>query len=144
MAETSKTLQTFSCGKCSGKGRIDAFGHYAAGRCFDCGGTGRVTFKAGPAADRAAQSAGYTAGIVMEAAHLGQADRATHYARMMLDDLFACGTDNAREVLAYVAAGRYWDTDAQTFVTMDPAVAAATRAEIIALGRARARVEAGS
>jgi len=31
-----------TCGKCDGKGYINAFGHYANGVCFDCGGTGKL------------------------------------------------------------------------------------------------------
>jgi hypothetical protein len=34
--------QMSGCGKCDATGRIRAFSHYAAGVCFDCGGTGRI------------------------------------------------------------------------------------------------------
>lgn len=31
-----------TCGKCSGKGKLIAFSHYADGVCFWCDGTGKV------------------------------------------------------------------------------------------------------
>jgi len=33
------TKEAHACPKCDGKGRIIAFGHYAAGVCFECGGS---------------------------------------------------------------------------------------------------------
>jgi hypothetical protein len=33
----------FDCAKCQGKGRIQAFRHYAQGDCFQCKGTGKIT-----------------------------------------------------------------------------------------------------
>ena len=35
--------QVSGCGKCDATGRIRAFSHYAAGVCFDCGGSGRIS-----------------------------------------------------------------------------------------------------
>lgn len=37
-----KAAQGSTCGKCSGKGRINGFDHYADGVCFDCDGTGKL------------------------------------------------------------------------------------------------------
>ncbi len=37
---------TGPCGKCDGKGYIRAFSHIEGGRCFWCGGSGTLTFKA--------------------------------------------------------------------------------------------------
>jgi len=34
--------QRIKCQKCDGCGYIEAFGHYAQGVCFDCGGAGTV------------------------------------------------------------------------------------------------------
>jgi len=36
-------LQQVECPKCSGKGHIEAFGHYAQGVCFGCNGSGTLT-----------------------------------------------------------------------------------------------------
>ncbi len=33
---------THTCPKCLGTGNISAFGHISGGRCFTCGGTGKV------------------------------------------------------------------------------------------------------
>jgi len=35
-------LQSYTCGKCDGKGRIDAFSYYANGVCFWCQGAGKI------------------------------------------------------------------------------------------------------
>lgn len=32
----------FNCGKCDGRGRIDAFGHRNNGKCYACNGTGKL------------------------------------------------------------------------------------------------------
>jgi RecJ-like exonuclease len=37
---------TGTCGKCDGKGRIEAFGHIHNGLCFWCKGTGQITVNA--------------------------------------------------------------------------------------------------
>lgn len=44
------------CPKCSGAGRIQAFGHYAAGVCFECGGVGRFAITAATSAEIAASA----------------------------------------------------------------------------------------
>jgi hypothetical protein len=38
------TTKTGSCGKCSGKGSINAFSGIANGVCFQCGGVGKVKY----------------------------------------------------------------------------------------------------
>jgi hypothetical protein len=42
----SKT-QTATCGKCDGKGYLNAFGHIDNGKCYGCMGAGTVTCSAG-------------------------------------------------------------------------------------------------
>lgn len=44
--------KTGTCGKCDGKGTINAFAHVAKGVCFQCEGTGRLPYRAATA-DRA-------------------------------------------------------------------------------------------
>lgn len=36
---------TYSCSRCSGAGRINAFGHVLSGICFACAGTGKQKSK---------------------------------------------------------------------------------------------------
>ena len=139
MADTktpaAKTLYT--CGKCDGRGKIQAFSHYANGDCFDCGGTGKLEGDAMSETETArhhAHLAMYSLTVAMEATDRGDTDRATHYARGALDDLFACGTVLARQVLDQVGAGRYWDDETQGWHELDHDDAQTLRAEIIALG----------
>lgn len=47
-----KTTTQGKCGKCSGRGRIDAFTGTANGVCFDCGGAGSLSY--------ASRTAGWT------------------------------------------------------------------------------------
>ena len=39
------TLTTATCGKCDGKGVLSYYGHIANGVCFDCQGTGKISWK---------------------------------------------------------------------------------------------------
>ena len=48
----TKTIAT--CPKCMGKKHIRGFEHYAAGVCFECGGSGSVVVKLRAVADRVA------------------------------------------------------------------------------------------
>lgn len=50
-ASPSRPLETVACPKCDGKGYIRAFGHYAGGVCFDCGGAGTFEITAATPAD---------------------------------------------------------------------------------------------
>jgi hypothetical protein len=36
-------MVSIKCGKCDGTGRIECFGHYDNGKCFECMGAGTVT-----------------------------------------------------------------------------------------------------
>ena len=39
------TLTAATCGKCDGTGRLPHYGHIASGVCFDCQGSGKVSWK---------------------------------------------------------------------------------------------------
>jgi len=39
------TFTTGTCGKCDGTGRLGHYGHIANGVCFDCGGSGKISWK---------------------------------------------------------------------------------------------------
>lgn len=54
------TTTTTECFKCTGRGQFDAYKHLANGRCFQCGGTGRMPMTVvatAPAAERAVDAA---------------------------------------------------------------------------------------
>ena len=126
------------CGKCSGEGFINAFAHIADGRCFACGGSGVARLiTQGEALRNAVTGLEYTAGIVLDAAAAGNTDRAHAYADSMIDDLFRVGTDAARKVLAFVAAGRYSDADSDRHATCSADVARSCRDYIVAAGQTR-------
>jgi hypothetical protein len=71
------------CPKCDGKGRIHAFGHYANGVCFECGGTGEIEITASTPAEvaQAARSAAHANGVRALAMKIGtEANRKTYTA----------------------------------------------------------------
>lgn len=129
-----------ACSKCSGKGWINGFQHYADGVCFDCGGSGRMSEKTTPAKvlDRHMSAAIYMVDYLLAALTEGHAG-AEAYARKVATSLFACGTERAREVLARVAAATYYYSDSSELprghepVTRE--TAAKARAMIVAAGR---------
>lgn len=41
-------MQTTTCPRCSGNGRIVGFSHIVGGRCFECGGAGKVDLRSLP------------------------------------------------------------------------------------------------
>ncbi len=134
------TLSTDSvsliCGKCSGDGIIAGFEHYADGVCFDCGGRGTVGKLSGDKHRRmVANNIKGAADVVLLALADGNRDRAKFYARGMVVELFQVGTELAREVLNYLAAGRAWDDDAGTHAQASLADAAEIRAYIVETGR---------
>ena len=97
------------CSKCNGTGRL-TWTRNAEGVCFPCKGTGRIEFTASneDMLNAAANSARYTAEIVLEAAHEGKDERAEHYAILLAGALFRCGTERARAVLAEMVRGDYY------------------------------------
>jgi len=116
----SNAMKTVSCPKCSGSGQIEAFGHYAQGRCFDCGGAGWLeASKLTRSAKQIAQTlAWHTIGALEEAAADGVNNPTwiTHMCKRAAKDMLAMqNTEIARKMLARVPT---------------------YRAEIIALGRA--------
>lgn len=124
------------CGKCSGDGQIGGFEHYADGVCFDCGGSGIVGKLSSEKYRRmAARNLQASADVVLIALTNGNRDRAKFYARGMVVELFQVGTELARKVLDYLAAGRAWDDDAAAHVQAPTTDAAVLRAYVIELGK---------
>lgn len=68
----SKT-EIIDCPKCDGKGIIRAFGHYASGVCFECGGKGRFEITAATPAQiaQAARNNAHAAAIRSLALKIG-------------------------------------------------------------------------
>lgn len=135
---------TVKCGKCGGTGRINAFSHYAAGRCFQCGGNGNLgTITHEEERRLVAGGLRSTAGIVLDAAADGNEARANFYADAMIDDMFRIGTKAAREILDFVAAGHYYDSQSDSDHVCPAATTATTATTakccsyIIAKGRER-------
>jgi len=124
------------CGKCFGRGRINAFSHIANGVCFSCGGSGSLgTISREEERQNVVRGLKDTACIVLEAAHDDNEGRAHTYADSMLDGLFRVGTADARKVLDFVAKGEYWCDDGM--LSCPAAIAAECRAYIVARGRER-------
>lgn len=139
MARNKKT-ETVTCPKCDGKGHLAGFAHYANGVCFECSGAGTVEIDwlaPNKKLDRLRFSLCYTADIVLDAAYHGNDERASFYLEQMLDGMFRVGTRRAREVLDYLAAGRYRDRDDDQQRVVDTVRARELRAELIELGRER-------
>lgn len=133
--------KTLTCAKCDGKGRISGFAHYADGVCFQCGGAGTFAQDAKMTDSKwyrqQVELAKYTAAIVMDASDRGLTARAESYVGMLLPRLFALGTAGAREVLNYVGAGRWYDSEECAWRQLAPAKARDLRAQIIAAGNAK-------
>ena len=127
---------SLTCGKCSGDGIIAGFEHYSDGVCFDCGGRGTAGKLSSEKYRRmVANNLKGSADIVLLALVDGNRDRAKFYARGMVVELFQVGTELARGVLDYLAAGRAWDDDSGAHVQAPTADAAELRAYVVELGR---------
>ena len=102
--------QTVKCPKCDGRGKIN-FSNLAGGQCFTCYGAGKVAvdaptvkgllfFKMGEAVRMG--------GWALEDAEAGR--DITHTCTMIATELFEVGTDLARDALADIRKGRYYDS----------------------------------
>ena len=139
-AASLPSTQLVDCMKCDGRGRINAFAHVVAGRCFDCEGAGKISI------DRISETEAfeimvgnlyYTAGAVLSGSFMNDGgEYSTHYLRGMVADMFKVGRVIACEVLNHIGQGRYWDARANDFRQADPATALALRDELKALGQA--------
>lgn len=130
----SADANTVTCHKCFGTGTIEAFLAVAAGKCFECNGTGEGSEAA---AVHHVSNARLELAEAMQAADSNNATRATIYVKRALPSLFACGKDNARKLLNEVASGRYFDeADGGAWYQMGADAAANLRSEIVVLGYA--------
>lgn len=134
--------KSFTCGKCDGRGRIDAFGHYARGVCFWCDGTGKIQ---NSGKNKITNSKWYrmqvgnlmhTAEIAMWGAANGNESYCEFYLGTMIADLRKIGTDGAREVLRHIRAGQYSVDSSGERAKIDNATATRLIERVIELGRA--------
>jgi hypothetical protein len=112
--QTTETTTSYDCAKCDGRGRINGFQHIASGRCFQCGGSGKVE---------------------LAALTDGDIERAHYYMGNSIKSMFLIGTEDAREVLDYISTGKWWSIDAWADVQAPRAEAAELRQWVIARGR---------
>jgi len=132
----------YKCGKCSGRGKIPGFAHYDNGRCFDCGGSGRLSVETSPAKilNARASAALYSAENLLSVLANGREDLAPAVARQVAAILFTVGTDRARSVLSDLTTRcSYHDdysprADCRTLVSAE--IAREARDMIVAAGRA--------
>lgn len=113
----SNTVKTFECGKCSGTGRIEAFGHYDNGKCYGCMGAGTVEGLNVSDQTAATARAWHTISSLEDAVTEGVNNPTwiTHMCKRAAKDMLAMqDTQTARKMLARVPT---------------------LRAEIIAVGR---------
>ena len=102
-----------TCPKCDGRGKI-GFSSLAGGQCFTCYGAGKVRVDAPSARTLLYFKMGEAvrmAGYALEDAEAGR--DITDTCRKIATDLFAVGTDLAREALADIRKGSYYDSVGQ-------------------------------
>lgn len=104
MATATTTLHT--CGKCDGKGKIDAFSHIENGKCFWCGGTGKVEAQPEDVVSSALANARWLASDALDGA-----PGITRIAEGIAAELHKVGTDKARDFLGSIRGGRYFSED---------------------------------
>jgi hypothetical protein len=138
MSNATKATQLVNCPKCSGKGTIRAFMHRDSGKCFQCGGAGRIEVDAPSAAQALNMIRGsliHTADIVLRALDDDNEERAWFYLDRMVDKMFSVGTDRARQVLRHLAAGRCLDDDGFEMIQVGPAKGRRAAERLVRLGR---------
>lgn len=136
-----------TCTKCLGSGRHTLASMYSGkvydyGICFECEGTGKITAAKREVSKWTRTLAGtchFTCNIILLAARDGNDERAEFYSRTLVKTLFLLGTTHAREVLAYLAKGQWFDDAAETRENTRGQIAlehaAALRARVIEIGR---------
>jgi RecJ-like exonuclease len=128
----------YTCAKCDGKGTIRAFSHVHGGACFPCGGTGKVELTAitdSELLQNTVTAIEGSANAALEAVQDGDWSRAEYLLEGVISEMFKIGSDRAREILDFIAAGEWFNGASMTEGQVSREDAVRLRAWVIARGR---------
>ena len=137
MTTGTKRTKMCKCGKCDGRGYIQAFAHIDNGRCFWCGGTGMLKAPHEDQIKLAMSNARWHVASAFESFGTRPDWSTGTYAAQCAEQLHKVGTENARVILGEIERGRFYSVYGGRWMQATTAAITAVRAAVISHGRAQ-------